>query len=199
MPPNQSPLANILQWFQGGRPPQNPMQGNRPGPYFGGNPYGLPPGPNPNAPFSGGPPVPFSQNNAGPFGFGDLLRNFRNLDITKVIEGINTFRNFLSNAQKAISTIQQLSTAFSNVQKIMSQIDVSGLLNLLNSDPSSSDVADQGDPLSEATQEPKPRPPKKKKASIRKKKRKQMKRRKLQKRKTGQIQTKKSVPLFKMP
>lgn len=201
MPPNQSPLASILQWFQGGRTPQNNAPGTGQfGPYSGWNPYGSPPGP-----FVGGPPATpgfggMGSRNPGLFGIGDFLNNLRNIDITKVIEGINTFRNFMANAQKVATTLQQLGITISNVQKIMSQIDVSGLLNLLNSDnESSSEETNEGASTSPIERPKANRPHRKRKIKKSHHRRKTAMRKKYDHGKKKRITPKKSVPLFKIP
>jgi hypothetical protein len=139
---NQSPLAGLFNFFKqpqsgsssgkgraSGYPGLGGYSGNSG--YYG---YGKAPGSGGSSGFwggSGGLPKPNGSSSGGNFGFGDLVNLFRNIDIAKVAEGINTFRTAIANAQKVAQTINQLGTIAGNIQKVMKNVDIEGLLSVL--------------------------------------------------------------------
>ncbi len=148
MPPNQSPLAGLFNLFKGSSssPPSLP-RGGMPG-------FGSPPGriggfPGPRGGLGGGgfsgfggppgggggmPGLGGSANSGGGlFGLGNIAKNLSKVDIGKVMDGVNNFRNMMANAQKVATTLNQLGITVGNVQKFMKQVDINGLMNLLGS------------------------------------------------------------------
>lgn len=204
MPPNQSPLAGILNLFKGGNPTPTPPTRGLPG--FGGGPGGFPGFPGAGGggfPGSGGLPGGSGMGAAksgGLFGIGDIFKNLGKVDFGKVMDGVNNFRNMMANAQKVATTLNQLGITIGNVQKFMKQVDVNGLMNLLGSG--------EGDSSSEPTDEepvftPTPKVTRKRttKRSSRKKTRKKrnsVKKKRVPTRVTKQ-KSRTSKPLYKNP
>jgi len=184
MPPNnQSPLSGIFNLFKGFGSDKTPSLPGRSGGYpgFGGNPGragGFPGlGGRPNTGSGGGFFPGFgggSSRGGGMFNLGDIMRNLSKMDISKLMDGINNFRNMMANAQKVAQTLNQLGITVGNVQKIMKQIDINGLMNLLQgggadssteSTPQQDSPTDQNSGASSSSSSPK----KKKKSTSTKK------------------------------
>lgn len=180
MPPSQNPLAGLFNLFKGssGTPPSRVggfpglggppgRVGGYPGPGGGGGFLGM------GGPPSGGSGLPgmgggSGAGSGGLFGLGNIAKNLGKVDIGKVMDGVNNFRNMMSNAQKVASTLNQLGITVGNVQKFMKQVDINGLMNLLGSgDGGSGDSSN--DPSNsedyEATEKSTSRPRKKKKTT----------------------------------
>lgn len=185
MAPNQSPLASIFNLFKGSSnsPPSVPNRGGG-FPGFGGPPGrvgGFPgPGARPGGggflglggpPGGGGGGMPglggSSSSGGGLFGLGNIAKNLGKVDIGKVMDGVNNFRNMMANAQKVASTLNQLGITVGNVQKFMKQVDINGLMNLLgNGDGGGSGGMDTDtSPSEEPTVPTKKAPIKRKKAN----------------------------------
>lgn len=192
MPPNQSPFASLFNLFKGSSQQASPPGANSfgafprydgppsriggyPGPGggyggysgFGGYPGGgnAPGYPGFKAPGSG-PPGMGGSVGSGSFGIGDIFKNLGKVDIGKVMNGINSFRNLMSNAQKVATTLNQLGITVSNVQKFMKQVDVNALMNLLGSNgEASEDTSEENSTLPAPT----PVTPQKKKYKKKKK------------------------------
>lgn len=67
-----------------------------------------------------------------PLNWLELMNALKNVDVSKVTQGLNTIRTAMDNVQKIAQTINQLGTVAGNVQKALSAIDIEGLLGLLS-------------------------------------------------------------------
>ncbi|MDY0323367.1 MAG: hypothetical protein RBR24_05065, partial [Candidatus Carbobacillus sp.] len=67
-----------------------------------------------------------------PLNWLELMNTLKNVDVSKVTQGLNTIRTAMDNVQKIAQTINQLGTVAGNVQKALSAIDIEGLLGLLS-------------------------------------------------------------------
>ena len=109
-----------------------------------------------------------------PLNWLELINTLKNVDVSKVTQGLNTIRTAMDNVQKIAQTINQLGTVAGNVQKALSAIDIEGLLGLLSGGlgdlgGSADGTTTQDNPSSQKPARQKASKTKKKTASSRKK------------------------------